>query len=69
MAGALQQTNSKTANLTAYKDSDHIAAWAGNSVAAVSKLGLMKGDETGYFRPADAIKAGSNCTYLSGAAK
>ncbi|WP_342439011.1 S-layer homology domain-containing protein [Paenibacillus sp. FSL L8-0436] len=55
LAGALQQTNGKSANLTAYKDSDLIAAWAGNSVAAVSNLGLMKGDETGYFRPTDAI--------------
>jgi spore germination protein len=38
-----------------YKDSDHIASWASGPVAAVSKLGLMKGDETGYFRPTEVI--------------
>ncbi|MFF2911910.1 S-layer homology domain-containing protein [Paenibacillus sp. NPDC057934] len=55
MARSLKQTNVNSSNLTDYKDSSHIATWASNSVATVSKLGLMKGDETGYFRPTEAI--------------
>lgn len=55
MARVLKQTNSQSSYSTAFKDSSHIATWASDSVAAVSKLGLMKGDETGYFRPYEPI--------------
>lgn len=54
-ARVLKQSNSTTNNQAAFKDGRQIADWASYSVAVLNKLGLMKGDETGYFRPTDPI--------------
>jgi spore germination protein YaaH len=48
---AFKQTGSTAGAPAVFKDADQIAAWAGSAVAAVNRLGLMKGDETGAFRP------------------
>jgi len=55
IARVLKQTNRTTNNQAAYKDVFQIANWASHSVAVLNKLGLMKGDETGNFRPTDPI--------------
>ncbi|WP_249901283.1 S-layer homology domain-containing protein [Paenibacillus sp. PK3_47] len=55
MARALKQPENTTAAQTAFKDKTEVAAWAGSAVGAVSRLGLMKGDEMGAFRPSDKI--------------
>ncbi|WP_151737629.1 S-layer homology domain-containing protein [Paenibacillus tengchongensis] len=55
LARALKQPESITAAQTAYTDSSAVAAWASSAVGAVSRLGLMRGDETGAFRPSDNI--------------
>lgn len=55
LARAFKQTGSAAAVLAVFRDSSTIATWAGGAVAAVSNLGLMKGDQTGAFRPAAPI--------------
>ncbi|MCR8660582.1 S-layer homology domain-containing protein [Paenibacillus endoradicis] len=55
IARALKKSNSTASDVTAYKDSRQIADWASSSVTVLNKLALMKGDETGYFRPSDPI--------------
>lgn len=52
---ALKQQGNITAAQTVYQDKNNVAAWASRAVGAVSRLGLMKGDETGAFRPSDPI--------------
>lgn len=55
IARALKQTGTVAASSSAYKDQDQIAEWASSAVASVSGLDLMKGDETGSFRPSNPI--------------
>lgn len=40
---------------TDFKDTDQIAAWAGDAIAAASAKGLMQGYEDGSFRPNEAV--------------
>ncbi len=55
IARGLKQTETEAASSSSYKDQDQIAGWASEAVASVSGLGLMKGDETGSFRPSNPI--------------
>ncbi|MFD0589315.1 S-layer homology domain-containing protein [Paenibacillus sp. GCM10027627] len=55
MARALKQTGNKPISSTAFKDGDQIADWASASISEVQKLGVIKGDMTGHFRPTDPI--------------
>ncbi|WP_047171279.1 S-layer homology domain-containing protein [Paenibacillus sp. FSL R7-0273] len=55
LARAFKQTGSTAGLQTAFRDSGAIAAWAGSAAAAVNRLGLMKGDDTGAFRPLSPI--------------
>ncbi|WP_238403949.1 S-layer homology domain-containing protein [Paenibacillus paridis] len=55
LARALKQAGSKAEASLAFGDSSQIASWASASVAAVHKLGLIKGDEQGDFRPTKPI--------------
>lgn len=50
---ALKQSSASTGtgSTSVFKDAAAIADWAAGSVAAVQKLGLMTGDDTGKFRP------------------
>jgi len=52
---AFKQSGAAGSYLAAYKDESNIASWARSSVAAVNKLGLMKGDDTSQFRPNDSM--------------
>lgn len=52
---AFKQTGSTAGGATGFTDASTIAAWAESAVEAVNRLGLMKGDETGAFRPAAPI--------------
>lgn len=52
---ALKQANGTPVADTVFKDTNRIADWASPAVASVYKLGLMKGDDTGRFRPTDSI--------------
>lgn len=36
-----------------FKDADEISAWATDAITFMSRTGLIKGDENGYFRPSD----------------
>lgn len=55
MARVLKQTNGTPIADTVFTDGKRIADWASPAVASIYKLGLMKGDETGKFRPTDPI--------------
>ncbi|WP_081386464.1 S-layer homology domain-containing protein [Paenibacillus odorifer] len=55
MTKALKQTSTATAAQTNFKDRQQIASWASAAVAKVNDRGLMKGDNSGNFRPADPI--------------
>jgi len=55
IARALKQSGSTPIQSTVFGDGDQIAAWASASVASVYKLGLMKGDDKGRFRPVAPI--------------
>lgn len=55
IAKAFKQAGDQGSVQSAFNDGRAIASWASASVVAVYKLGLMKGDETGSFRPADPI--------------
>nr|WP_232243116.1 S-layer homology domain-containing protein [Paenibacillus sp. GSMTC-2017] len=55
MARALKQTGNNPIASTVFKDGEQIADWASASVAAVHKLGLIKGDNNGHFRPTAPI--------------
>ncbi|GGF95696.1 hypothetical protein GCM10010912_45800 [Paenibacillus albidus] len=55
LAKALKKAAGTASVSTAFEDGRDIAAWASSAVAAVYRLGLMKGDETGNFRPSDPI--------------
>lgn len=55
MSKALKQTSTTTSTLSAFNDRKLVASWASEAVATVNKLGLMKGDTTGDFRPSDPI--------------
>lgn len=55
MARALKQSGNKPIASTVFKDGSRIADWASASVAAAHKLGLIKGDKTGNFRPTAPI--------------
>lgn len=55
LAKALKQPVTTTAAQTLFKDKSAVAAWASSAVGTVSRLGLMKGDETGTFRPSQPI--------------
>ncbi|MCL6458369.1 MAG: S-layer homology domain-containing protein, partial [Gorillibacterium sp.] len=55
LANALKQTSGTTSDQTVFKDGNQIATWARAAVAALDKLGLMKGDGIGHFRPTNPI--------------
>lgn len=55
IAKALKQTGNSSSAAASFNDVNRIADWASASVAAVNKLGLIKGDTTGNFRPTDPI--------------
>lgn len=55
LARAFKQTGNAADVQTAFRDSSTVAGWAGSAVAAMNRLGLMKGDDTGAFRPAAPI--------------
>ncbi|WP_150274987.1 S-layer homology domain-containing protein [Paenibacillus tepidiphilus] len=55
LARTLKQPEISPAVQTAYTDTSGVAVWASSAVDAVSRLGLMQGDGTGAFRPADYI--------------
>lgn len=55
MAKALKQTEANSASQTHFNDQSEIASWARAAVDTVNKLGLMKGDDSGDYRPLDPI--------------
>ncbi|BBH24405.1 hypothetical protein Back11_57500 [Paenibacillus baekrokdamisoli] len=55
LARALKQPEAVTSVSKGFKDSSLIAAWAKAPIGTMQKLGLMKGDNTGKFRPNDSI--------------
>ncbi|MCU6711904.1 S-layer homology domain-containing protein [Paenibacillus sp. J5C_2022] len=55
MARALKQSDTPSIVKKVFEDEDRIADWASASVGAVHKLGLIKGDDTGTFRPTDPL--------------
>ncbi|GMK42788.1 hypothetical protein PCCS19_58480 [Paenibacillus sp. CCS19] len=52
---ALRQSTVATGTSNGFKDAASIASWAQPAVAAAKKLGLLKGDSAGNFRPTDSI--------------
>jgi len=56
IARAFKQSSGQALSATAFKDTNDIAQWANTAVSALQRQGLMKGDDFGRFRPADAIK-------------
>ncbi|NIK75813.1 spore germination protein YaaH [Paenibacillus castaneae] len=53
---AMKQMNEGNGIKLSFNDKSLISDWAVSSVAAMQKIGLMKGDETGRFRPRDPIQ-------------
>ncbi|MEF2245963.1 S-layer homology domain-containing protein [Paenibacillus sp. IITD108] len=55
IARALKQAGNTPIGSTVFGDGSLIADWASAAAASVYKLGLMKGDNKGNFRPAEPI--------------
>lgn len=66
MYNAFKQTANPGASTLPYKDKGGIAEWANDAVAAMYELGLMKGDQTGSFRPTKPITRQEAAIVLAG---
>lgn len=55
IAKAFKQSGIATGSSLTYKDKGQIASWASDAVAVMNELDLMKGDNTGSFRPSSPI--------------
>lgn len=55
LSRVLKKADYASSTILNFADGSLIAEWALPSVMTVRELGLMKGDDSGYFRPADAI--------------